>query len=210
MTSDSTAITPSLQLVGEVELAQILQTTPMVRFEYNFNRPGSIVMMVFSVILLAGAVVLWVLTGLTQFGWFLLAALLVLSACGIWAYVYKWHSFAQTAFLALSTDHLYVGDLTQAWRVGWSLLDVQKLGFDRLNPSRYSSTLNIQLAGQDIELFLYNPLVHLGDLQGFMVEVLTQIQPEQLEHDDALLEEASEETSEETPEDRAAAPKEDQ
>lgn len=179
---------PPLQLLSEHDLEQLMLTPNMVRFGYNFNRPGSIVMLVFSGILLAGAVGLWLWTSFAQFWWFLAAALMVIGAVGLWAYVYKWHTFTQTAFLALSEEHLYVGDASEAWRMSWSLLDPQTLGFDRLNPSRYSSTLTIDLAGQNIDMFLYNPLAHVNDLQGFMIEVLTQLQGEdlalQLEGDD--------------------------
>ena len=166
-----------------------LHQTDVVRFDYTFNRPGSIVMLVGSGLLLAGALGLYLWTKFEQFGWFLLAAFMILGAIGTWFYVYKWYKFAHESFLALTAEHLYVGDITQAWRAHWTLLDVQTLGFDRLNPSRYSSTLNIQLAGQNISMFLYNPLVHLGDLQGFMIQVLHQLQSEDaqlaLDGDDA-------------------------
>lgn len=76
----------------------------------------------------------------------------------------------------LSRDHLYIGDNQEAWRLGWDILTIENMGFESARSNRLTSALKIELAGQRIPMFLYNPLAFIGDLQGLMGDILFKLQ----------------------------------
>ena len=170
----------SLVMLGEAEIAQAMTQPGLVHFGYTFNKPGAVVLLVGAALLVAGAAGIWIGVGLAHFAVYLCAALLVLGALGVVWYVYKWHRYTETHSMSLSPTHLYVGTAQSAWRIAWDILDPAQMGFDRISPSRFNSSLNMRLGGQDIDLFLYNPLAHVSDLQGFMLQTLSRVAPEAL------------------------------
>jgi hypothetical protein len=165
-------------MLGEAEIAQAMTQSDLVHFGYTFNKPGAIVMLGGAALLVAAAVGIWVGVGLSHFAVYLCAALLVLMSIGVVAYVYKWHRYTETHSMSMSATHIYVGTSQSAWRISWDILDPSEMGFDRISTSRFSSALKMRLGGQDIELFLYNPLAHLSDLQSFILEMLSQVAPQ--------------------------------
>ena len=175
--SDSAAI----QLLDEAQVKRVLEDPRTRRFYYTFNKPGSAFLLVVSGLMLAGAAATWWQTGLITFWWFGLAALLALGALGLLAFIYTWAKFTDKHFLAMTHQHLYLGDEGNAWRIAWELLDAQALGFDAMDTNRLSGLMIVKVAGQQLPLRLYHPLVCVDDLQGFMVEVLTHLQSLQIE-----------------------------
>ena len=100
------------------------------------------------------------------------AGALAVAFLGALFYVAHWLSVAQSHFIALDDDHLYVGSNKRAWRLEWGLLDTRSSGLAALDTTTTKSVLPMRVAGQAIDVPLYHPLMHIDDLQGFMFELL--------------------------------------
>ena len=119
--------------------------------------------MLFSGIALAGAAGIYFYTQFASLLWFLLASGLAIFAVVMTASVYRWHKFAQTSFVAINDTFLYFGNDKRAWRIAWDLLDAKALGFEDYESERLSGTLSLDVAGQKIDLHLYQPLAYIED-----------------------------------------------
>lgn len=145
-------------------------------FHYTTNVRGQRVLLLFSGIALAGAAGIYFYTQFASLLWFLLASGLAIFAVVMTASVYRWHKFAQTSFVAINDTFLYFGNDKRAWRIAWDLLDAKALGFEDYESERLSGTLSLDVAGQKIDLHLYQPLAYIEDLHGVMFELLSHMQ----------------------------------
>lgn len=144
-------------------------------YHYVKNRAGERVLLVFCGLLIAAAVGIVAFTGAAILPWRIAVVLCAVGAVALGGFVLKWHRVATSSFVALDEDHLFLGDRKRAWRIDWELLDPQTMGFDTFSTESGRGVLMLNVAGQQIPLFLYHPLMHLEDLQGFMIETLTML-----------------------------------
>ena len=144
-------------------------------FHYVMNRRGANFMWVVSALALIASAATLAATGAPT-----LLLRVVVVACGalsvaLGSFVWRWRKAAQTGFIALDEEHLYVGDNKRAWRIAWELLDAQSMGFHEFDASSGQGVLKLRVAGQEIPMQLYHPLMHIEDLQGLMVELLSRL-----------------------------------
>ncbi len=89
-----------------------------------------------------------------------------------------WGNFRNNRFIAISDDHLFIGEEEKAWRVHWSLVDRESLNFDQMQSSRLRGSIRLETAGQNIDIPLYTPFVYIEDLEGLMFELLQRLDAE--------------------------------
>lgn len=204
-TALNTAKAPQLVLIDNAEVKRVLDDPKARRFFYQFNKPGSVLLLIVSGICLACAAATWYHTRLITFWWFGLCALLSICSLAVLAFIYKWAKFTDDHFLALTKDHLFIGDEGNAWKIAWELLDARALGFEGMDTTRFNGLMLVQVAGQAIPMRLYHPLAYVEDLQGFMVEVLTHLQALQIEQGTWTEDDADDEAQASTEQDEEAS-----
>ncbi len=148
-------------------------------YHYVRNVAGERILLVFAGILLAAAAGIVFFTGAVILPWRIAVVLCAVACLSLGWFVVKWHKQAGSSFVALDEEHLFIGDRKRAWRVAWELLDVKSMGFEQFSTQSGQGVLNLNVGGQSIELILYHPLMHLEDLQGFMVDVLTMLKQDE-------------------------------
>lgn len=148
-------------------------------YHYVRNVAGERVLLVFAGLFLAAAACVVWMTGAAILPWRIAVVVCAVASMALLWFVATWHRRAGSSFVALDQEHLFVGDRKRAWRVAWEMLDVQSMGFDKFSTQSGRGALDLQVGGQQIELILYHPLMHLEDLQGFMVEVLTMLKQDE-------------------------------
>lgn len=169
-----------LVLLHDGDVRRVLLDFKGRAFHYHLNTAGQQLLLAGAGVLIASCVAILLVTKLAVL-WSILAAIAGVIGVATLAYIWRWRKFSQTSFVALDQDFLYIGDNKRAWRVAWGLLDAQSMGFDKLEIGKGNGKLELNVAGQKIDLQLYHPLTHVEDLQGFMFEVLTRFQdPEAL------------------------------
>ncbi len=168
-----------LLLLHEGDVRRALVDFEGKAYHYVKNTAGERVLLVFCGLLLAAAAGIVVFTGATILPWRFAVVLCGVGAAMLAGFVWKWHRVATSSFVALDAEHLFVGDRKRAWRISWEMLDPQTMGFDTFSTQSGRGVLMLDVAGQEIPLFLYHPLMHLEDLQGFMIETLTMLKQDE-------------------------------
>ena len=167
-----------IQLLSGSAVDDALEQTAVRHFfGYELNRApiGVLLFLGFAGFVAAGY--LWFVPGLggamtAAFVGCILAGMTFFSMASFWA------NFRNNRFVAVTDDYLFVGADEQAWRIHWSLVDRQSLNFDQMQSSRFRGKINLETAGQDIELSLYTPFVRIEDLEGLMFELLQRLDAE--------------------------------
>ncbi len=149
-------------------------------YRYDLNMPSFVISLIVGVAILGLDIMLWWQSGLADISWivtFVVLAILGLSALGLAGY---WYVFVQTNFLALSPETFLIGQRDRMWSIDWELLDAEALGFDDMTAQSTKSELDMQVAGQDIHVHLFNAFVHLEELPELIFQLLQHLK----EHED--------------------------
>lgn len=168
-----------IRLVDGAEVREeLLSGDDVTIYDYELNKPVAGLALVVGTALagLAGAV--WWTSGLPDASWIFVFALLALGALGFWGLVGYWYRYAAGRFVAVSPQRLFVGEGDQMWSIDWSLVDRQAVGFDEMSVTSLGGKLDLDVAGQHVELRLYNTFVRLEDIQGPMLRLLESVRDE--------------------------------
>jgi len=86
-----------------------------------------------------------------------------------------WWNYARNYFVAVSDDALFVGNQHRLWRIEWSLLDRRSIGLEEMDLSVVGTQLDVEAAGQQIPIRVFNPFVRIDEMEGLMGRILEQI-----------------------------------
>jgi len=168
-----------IRLVHGPEIEDVLAEEGGVAvFRYNLNIPVLMLTLLVGGSLLAMAGMMWWNGQLQSVGWFVLFG--VFNAVGLASGVLAayWFYFSETQFLALSKQKVFVGRRNRMWSIDWQLLDREALGFEEMSVNSIGGSLEIEVAGQEIPVHIYNTFVQLDDIQGFIFRVLQHLKGE--------------------------------
>lgn len=160
-------------------------TSELALFRYRLNKPAFLITLVVGGLLLALGGMIWWNGDLSGAGGIVGFGVLMAAGLGLGALAAWWYGYTQTHFLAATPDRLFVGKRDRMWSISWELLDREALGFEDMAVSSVSSHLDVEVAGQEIILRLFNPFVSLEDLEGFMFHVLQKLKEQEEETADA-------------------------
>lgn len=164
-----------VQLHHDSDVIDTLRRDDVEAFGYRVNRLGFSVILVLGGIMLAAAGSIYTTQGLTQPLWTAILGGLVGGGLYLAVNLARWYAFQRTHFVAISSRRLYVGRETRMWSIDWRVLDPDALGLNSMDTSTISGSMTLDVGGQSIDLELYNAYCYLEDIQGFMLEVLTQL-----------------------------------
>ena len=158
-------------------------------YRYELNRAGFNMALGIAVFFfLVGGLLYWQ-TGLKGL-WTVVFVAAMAAGSGFGVIAAYWHQFANEHLVGIGKDRLFVGGPKATWAIAWELLDRRAMGFEEMQMTRLRGALQLQVGGQDIKLHLFNPLVFLKDIEGFMLGVLTNLQlSDDTEHAAALTDE---------------------
>ena len=168
-----------IRLVHGPEIEDVLAEEGGVAvFRYNLNIPVFVLTLLVGGSLLAMAGMMWWNGQLQSVGWFALFGVFNAAGLAIGSLAAYWFYFAETQFLALSKQKVFVGRRNRMWSIDWELLDREALGFDEMSHSSIGGRLDLEVAGQEIPVHIYNTFVRLDDIQGLMFRVLQHLKGE--------------------------------
>lgn len=175
-----------IRLVHGPEVKDVLEEEgKFALFSYGLNKPVFGLTLIIGGALLALAGMMWWNSQLTSPGWIAGFSVLTTLGIGLGALAAYWYVYTETHFLAMSEETVFVGKRDRMWAIGWPLLDRESLGFEDMALSSTGGTLEIDVAGQQIPVRLYNSFVHLEDIQGFMFRILQHLKEEDEAEEDA-------------------------
>ena len=157
-------------------------------FGYEINPAGLVIALAIAAVFYLLGLLCWWQTGLGGV-WTVVFVALMFIGIGFTAIAAYWHQFGNEQLVAVGSEKLFVGGPKATWAIDWELLDPQAMGFDKMEMTRLRGALQMRVGGQDIKLHLFNPIVFLGDIEGFMHGVLSHLKPIDSDAPDALLEE---------------------
>lgn len=182
-----------IRLVHGPEVGEALQEQDEIAvFRYRLNKPVFTLTLIVGGALLASAGWMWWGWELTSISWIAVFSVLGGLGLSIGAVAAYWYFFAETHFLAMSTEKVFVGKRNRMWSIDWSLLDRESLGFENMALSSFAASLDFDVGGQQLPVMLYNAYVRLENMQGFMYRILQHLKQEaeldeEIEAPEALL-----------------------
>ncbi|MFP4599023.1 MAG: hypothetical protein ACOC9J_02935 [Persicimonas sp.] len=170
---------PNVQLLDGKDVIRALKQADVELFHYGLNRIGYTLVVGLGALILAAAGAIWWQTGLDTSLW--KAVFGGLMACGILMSIQAayWYSFANTRFVGISEDKLFVGRKEKAWVIDWDVLDSESLGFDDMKATAVRGELEVNVGGEEFKIHLYNAYIFLDDIQGLTFSLLKRLQQEQ-------------------------------
>jgi hypothetical protein len=174
-----------VQLHHDSDVEKTLASDHVEAFAYTLNPLGFGMILLFGGTLLSAAGYIYFKYAFTQPMFTAIMAGLAGAGLAIGINVARWYAFQRTHFVAVSPDKLYVGKEERMWSIDWDVLDAEALGFDSLDVSQMRGSMEIEAGGQKIDIQLYNAFCYLDDIQGFMLELLSQLKAHQDAADDA-------------------------
>jgi hypothetical protein len=185
---------PRIELIEGKAVETHFDDIDAIPFHYELNERGAVALAVCSTLLVTAAVAGAILLDITHLGYAIGIAVAGGLGLALALNLWRWKRFADRSFLAISDKKLYVGDISKVWGIDWTLLDRDALGFERMDVSSVSGELPVEVGGQRIDVHLYNALVHLKNMQGFVLHLLEHLQHSEqgtdLGADEAALDEA--------------------
>lgn len=182
-----------IRLVHGPEVGEALQEQDEIAvFRYRLNKPVFTLTLIVGGALLASAGWMWWGWELASISWIAVFSVLGGLGLSIGAVAAYWYFFAETHFLAMSTEKVFVGKRNRMWSIDWSLLDRESLGFENMALSSFAASLDFDVGGQQLPVLLYNAYVRLENMQGFMYRILQHLKQEaeldeEIEAPEALL-----------------------
>ncbi|MFW5967357.1 MAG: hypothetical protein ACOCV2_07560 [Persicimonas sp.] len=164
---------------GKRDVATALDGVEAQIFGYRLNRLGFGSVVGIGLLMAAGAALAAWQTGLDEPLWTAVVVGLGAGALFLFARAAYWYAFAKSHFVAITDERLFVGRLDKAWAISWSILDAESLGFDDMDASALRGALDMQIAGEQIEVYLYNAFIFLNDIQAFMLSLLKELKGEE-------------------------------
>ncbi|MGM0555746.1 MAG: hypothetical protein ACQEVA_05120 [Myxococcota bacterium] len=174
-----------VQLHHDSDVEKTLARDDVEAFGYTLNPLGFGMFLMFGGTLLSAAGYIYFKYAFTQPMFTAIMVGLAGAGLVIGINAARWYAFQRTHFVAVSPDKLYVGEEERMWSIDWEVLDAEALGFDSLDVSQLRGSMEIEAGGQKIDLQLYNAYCYLDDIQGFMLEMLSQLKAHQHDDDDA-------------------------
>ena len=168
-----------VQLHHDTDVEKTLMRDDVEAFSYVLNPLGFGMILLFGGTLLSAAGYIYFQYGLSQPMYTAIMAGLAGAGLAIGINVARWYVYQRTHFVAVSPAKLYVGKEDRMWSVDWEVLDAEALGFESLDISEMRGEMQIEAGGQTIDVHLYNAFCYLDDIQGFMLELLTQLKANQ-------------------------------
>lgn len=170
-----------VQLHHDSDVEKTLIRDDVEAFSYRLNALGFGMILLFGGTLLSATGFIYFQHGFSQPMFNAIMAGLGIAGLAISINVARWYDFQRSHFVAVSPDKLYIGEEERMWSIDWEVLDAEALGFEDLDISQMRGSMDIHAGGQTIDLQLYNAFCYLEDIQGFMLELLSQLK----KHDDA-------------------------
>lgn len=177
-----------LELLSGPAIEQALAENDATVFRYEVNQAGLIIAMVVACFFFVLGGVTWWQTGLDDL-WAVAFVAIMGIGMGFTAVAAYWHQFATQNLLAVSDERLFVGGPKATWSISWDLLDRKAMGFEDMQMTRLRGGLQLNVAGQRIQLHLFNVIAYLSDIEGFIGGVLTHLPQLEGEEAAAMLEE---------------------
>lgn len=168
-----------IQLLSGSAVDQALEGTAVRHlFRYDLNPATLGVLLVIGGLSFLAAAYLWFGTGLGG-GYTAGFITALIAGSTFFSMASFWSNFSNSRFIAISDDFLFVGENDEkAWQIHWSLVDRDTLNFDEMKSSRFRGKINLEAAGQNIEIPLYTPFAYIEDLEGLMFELLQRLESE--------------------------------
>jgi hypothetical protein len=173
-----------VQLHHDTDVEKTLLDDDVEAFSYELNTFGFGMILLFGGVLLSAAGYIYFQYGFSQPVYTAILAGLAASGLAIGINVARWYVYQRTHFVAVSPTKLYVGKEGRMWSIAWEVLDAEALGFESLDVSQMQGSMTIEAGGQSVDVHLYNAYCYLEDLQGFMLELLSQLKKHQDDEED--------------------------
>lgn len=173
-----------LELLSGPQVEEALRGPDVRVFRYVLNRPGLYFLLAIAFAFYGLAGLAWWETQLSEPHWTVLFVALLgvgVVLSGLAAY---WHQFATQNVLGISPETLLIGGPSRLWSISWDLLDKRSMGFGAMELTRLRGSLTLDVGGQSIKLHLFNAIAYLSDIEGFMLGVLTRLQPAESDVDE--------------------------
>ena len=173
-----------VQLYHDSDVEKTLARDDVEAFGYTLNPLGFGMIVFFGGTLLSAAGFIYFKYAFTQPMFTAIMAGLAGAGLAIGINAARWYAFQRMHFVAISADKLYVGKEERMWSIDWEVLDAEALGFDSLDVSQIRGSMEIEAGGQKIDVQLYNAFCYLDDIQGFMLELLSQLKAHRDDEED--------------------------